>query len=150
MKRLRLALLALVLGSCTALGPPAREVIFTPDAPRPIGPYSQAIRVGDRLYLAGQIGIDPERNELVSGGAANQARQALRNLEAVLHAAGFAPADVVECEIFLTDLDNFADVNAIYAELFRSDPPARATVQVARLPKDAQVEIRMSAERSGS
>lgn len=140
-------LLALAsLAACSS--PNAREIIRTERAPAPIGPYSQAVRVGDRLFVAGQIGVDPASGALASGGAAAETRRALQNLQAVVEAAGFTLADVVETEIFLADLERFAEVNAVYAEFFPSDPPARATVQVARLPKNAAVEIRLSAVRT--
>jgi 2-iminobutanoate/2-iminopropanoate deaminase len=124
-----------------------RQVISTPDAPAAIGPYSQAIRVGDMLYLAGQLGIDPSTGKLADGVEA-QTRQAMKNLNAVLDAAGFTMGDVVQCQIFLRDLDHYAAMNAVYAQHFPAAPPARAVVQAARIPRDAEVEILMVAMRS--
>lgn len=144
---MKLAALALLCAlACAA--PARREVIFTEAAPKPVGPYSQAIKVGDQLFLAGQGGIDPATGKLVPGGAVPEARQALDNLVAVAKAAGFELADVVEVQIFLTDIDQFAAVNKVYAEYFPVDPPARATIQAARLPVGCSVEIRASAVRS--
>ena len=125
------------------------DVITTGSAPAAIGPYSQAVRVGDRLYCAGQIGIDPATGEMVSGGIEAETRQVLRNIGAVLDAAGFRTIDVVQAQVFLVDLDDYATVNSIYAELFGASPPARAAVQVARLPKDARIEIMVTADRAG-
>ena len=124
-----------------------REAIATAAAPLPIGPYSQAVRTGDVLWLAGQVGIDPRTGRLVEGGAAAEARQALDNLGAVLAAAGFSFADVVQAQVFLIDIADFAAVNPVYAERFEREPPARATLAVAALPAGARVEIQMVAVR---
>lgn len=118
----------------------ASEIIFTERAPAPIGPYSQAKKVGGFVFTAGQIGLGPEGN-LVQGGVAEQARQALENLGAVLEAAGAGFDDVVKTVIFLADMADFAAVNAIYKEYFDASAPARSTVQAAGLPKGALVEI---------
>lgn len=121
----------------------AREAIATDRAPAAVGPYSQACRAkGDRtLYLSGQIPIDPKTGELVAGSPAAQAEQCMRNLQAVLEAAGLGFDRVVRCTIYLTDLDAFAAVNGVYGRFFTDPPPARACVQVAALPKGADVEI---------
>ena len=121
-----------------------RKVISTSQAPAAIGPYSQAIRSGDLLFASGQLGLDPATGNLVDGIEA-QARQALTNLQAVLAAAGAGIGDVVKTTIFLADMADFATVNAIYDELFRQEPPARSTVQVAALPKGGLVEIEVIA-----
>ena len=121
-----------------------RKVISTSQAPAAIGPYSQAIRSGDLLFASGQLGLDPATGNLVDGIEA-QARQALTNLQAVLAAAGAGIGDVVKTTIFLADMADFATVNAIYGELFRHEPPARSTVQVAALPKGGLVEIEVIA-----
>jgi 2-iminobutanoate/2-iminopropanoate deaminase len=118
-----------------------RQVITTTDAPAAIGPYSQAIRVGNMVFASGQIPLHPQTGEIVGTTAAEQARQVLHNLQAVLQAAGASLRDVVKTTIFLTDLGQFAAVNAVYAEFFPNDPPARSTVQVSALPRGAQVEI---------
>lgn len=119
----------------------SKQVISTADAPAAIGPYSQAIRAGNMLFVSGQIPLNPQTGEIVGATAAEQARQVLNNLKAVLQAAGTSLDNVVKTTIFLTDLTQFADVNAVYAEFFPQSPPARSTVQVASLPRGAQVEI---------
>jgi 2-iminobutanoate/2-iminopropanoate deaminase len=125
-----------------------RRVIGTDRAPAAIGPYSQAILVGSTLYLAGQIALDPATNEMVTGGIEAETRQVMENLGAVLEAAGFDFGDVVQSQVFLVDLDDFGAMNAIYGEYFGDGPPVRATVQAARLPRDARVEIMMTAVRT--
>jgi 2-iminobutanoate/2-iminopropanoate deaminase len=115
--------------------------VFSPDAPQPIGPYNQAIRCGEFVFCSGQVAIDPATGALVEGDAALQARRALRNLAAVLAAAGATFDDVVKTTIFLIDMADFAAVNAAYGECFVSLPPARSTVAVAGLPLGARVEI---------
>jgi 2-iminobutanoate/2-iminopropanoate deaminase len=118
-----------------------RQVISTPKAPKAIGPYSQAIRTGDFVFAAGQTGLDPSTMELVAGGVEAQARQVLTNLRHVLEAAGSGFNRVVKTTVFLTDMANFAAMNAVYMEFFPENPPARSTVAVAGLPKGGLVEI---------
>ena len=118
-----------------------REAISTPKAPAAIGPYSQAVRSGDTVWLSGQIALDPETMTLVGTTAAEQATQVLKNLGAVLEAAQCSFENVVLCTMFLTDMDDFASVNEVYASFMADPPPARATVEVSRLPKDVRVEI---------
>ncbi len=118
----------------------ASETIYTDRAPAPIGPYSQAKKAGGFIFTAGQIGLTAG-GTLVEGGAPQQARRAIENLAAVLDAGGGTLADVVKTVIFLADMNDFAEVNAVYAEFFGESVPARSTVQAARLPKDALVEI---------
>ena len=127
--------------------PLRKTAIHTNDAPAAIGPYSQAIRSGDLLFSSGQVGFDPAMGQLVSGGIGPETRQVLSNLAAVLKAAGLTFGDVVKSTIFMADMDDFAAVNAIYDEAFPEDtvPPARSTVQVARLPRDARIEIEVVA-----
>lgn len=136
---------ALLLAACGSV--PARRTIECDRAPKPIGPYSQAIQLGDVLYLSGQIGIDTATGSLVAGGVREETRRALASLEAVLREAGFDAADVVSTTVYLADLGEFAAMNEVYAESFRSSPPARATVGVAALPKGARVEISAVAVR---
>ena len=123
----------------------SREIISTPHAPGAIGPYSQAVSVsntGRMVFTSGQIPLHPETGEMVGGDDVRaQAAQVMKNLEAVLEAAGVTFADVVRSTIYLADLEDFAAVNEVYAARFPAAPPARACVQVARLPKDARVEI---------
>jgi 2-iminobutanoate/2-iminopropanoate deaminase len=124
-----------------------KQTISTPEAPQAIGPYSQAIRVGDLVFLSGQIPIDSATGNLVPGDAAAQAKQVMENLGAVLRAAGVGFAEVVRATIYLTNLGDFAKVNEVYGSYFPTEPPARATVQVAALPRGASVEIDMIAHR---
>lgn len=115
--------------------------IATDKAPAAIGPYSQGVRAGDFIYFSGQIPLDPATGELVAGGIAEQTRQVLANIDALLQAAGLGVDAVVKTTIYLTDLGNFAQVNEIYGGFFGAAKPARATVEVAALPKGAQIEI---------
>jgi len=121
----------------------ARDVITTNDAPKAIGPYSQAIRVtgGTTIYCSGQIPLDPATGEMVQGDVAAQTVRVMENLKAVLAAAGAGFEHVVRCNIFLADMNDFGKVNEVYGRYFTSNPPSRATVQVARLPRDSRVEI---------
>ena len=122
-----------------------RQVIHTDHAPKAIGPYSQAIRMGDFVFCAGQAGLDPATGNLVSGGIEAETRRVLQNLAAVLEAAGTSLSRAIKTTVFLTNMNEFAKMNAIYAEFFPANPPARSTVQVSRLPKDACVEIEVIA-----
>ena len=124
-----------------------RQAVTSSGAPSAIGPYSQAIASGETVFCSGQIGLDPATGELVDGVEA-QAERALRNLEAVLDAAGVTAADVVKTTIFLRDMGDFAAVNAVYARFMPDPPPARSTVAVAGLPKGALVEIEAIARRA--
>jgi 2-iminobutanoate/2-iminopropanoate deaminase len=119
----------------------SKTVIYSDQAPEPIGPYSQAIQAGNMLFVSGQIAIDRKTGNLVSGSLADETRQVMKNLKAVLSAAGMDFTNVVKCSIFLKDMNSFAEVNAIYGEYFNTNPPARETVEVSRLPKDVRVEI---------
>jgi len=127
----------------SASSSPAPLAVNTPEAPAPVGPYNQAVRVGELLWCSGQIALDPLSGALVGGGDVEaETRQVLANLAAVLDAAGSSPAQVVRTTVYLKDLADFARVNALYAEVFGSGvAPARACVQVAALPKGALVEI---------
>jgi 2-iminobutanoate/2-iminopropanoate deaminase len=122
-----------------------KQVIQTNEAPRAIGPYSQAIRLGSFIFLSGQIALDPATGELAKGGIGIETRRVMDNLGAVLRAAGAGFSEVVRTTIYLTDLADFGEVNGIYASYFAAEPPARATVQVAALPRGAAVEIDMIA-----
>jgi len=117
------------------------HVINTDKAPKAIGPYSRAIRVGDFVFCSGQVGIDPATGKLVDGGIETETRRVLLNLSAVLEAAGSSLSRVVKTTVFIVNMDEFPKMNAVYAEFFPSAPPARSTVQVARLPAGACVEI---------
>ena len=118
-----------------------KNVIKTPNAPAAIGPYSVGISTGALLFTAGQIGLDPKTGQMVEGGVEAEARQALTNLKAILEAGGSGLEKVVKTTVFLKDMADFARVNAIYAEFFVENPPARSAVAVAALPKNALVEI---------
>lgn len=118
-----------------------KEIITTERAPQAIGPYSQAARDGKLVFTSGQIPLDPATGEFVAGGAREQTEQVLKNLSAVLKAAGAELDQVVKTTVFLADMNDFAAMNEVYGRFFSSKPPARATVQAARLPRDARVEI---------
>jgi 2-iminobutanoate/2-iminopropanoate deaminase len=122
-----------------------REIIKTENAPGAIGPYSQAIRAGGFVFASGQIPLDPKTGEFVPGGVAEQTEQVMRNLSAVLEAAGTGLENVVKTTVFLADMNEFAAMNEVYSRYFNENPPARATVQAARLPRDARVEIELIA-----
>jgi 2-iminobutanoate/2-iminopropanoate deaminase len=118
-----------------------REIVATEAAPQAIGPYSQAIKIGDFVFTSGQIPIDPQTGVFVEGGIAEQTEQVLRNLAEVLRAAGTSLEAVVKTTVFLADMNDFAAMNEVYGRYFSVEPPARSTVQAARLPRDARVEI---------
>ena len=122
-----------------------REAVSTPSAPAAIGPYSQAIKAGNLLFLSGQIPLDPRTGAIVDGGIEAQTRQVFENIRAILTAAGASFANVVSASVFVADMNDFGKVNEIYATYFSAPFPARATVQVARLPKDSLVEIQVTA-----
>lgn len=123
-----------------------KRVVRTGQAPKAVGPYSQAVAAGRFVFLSGQIPLDPNTGALVAGGIDEQTRRVMENLSAVLWAAGSSFSRVVKATVYLTDLSNFAAVNAIYGSYFPHDPPARSTVQVAALPLGAAVEIDLVAE----
>jgi 2-iminobutanoate/2-iminopropanoate deaminase len=126
-----------------------KQVVVAKDAPKAIGPYSAGVKIGDFVYTAGQLGIDPAKGGFVEGGIEAQTRQALRNLNAVLEAAGSSLENVIKTTVFLRDMDEFAAMNGVYAEFFTENFPARSAVQVARLPLDAAVEIEAVATIKG-
>lgn len=118
-----------------------KEIISTVNAPSAIGPYSQAVKTESMVFVSGQIPIDPQTGEFVSEDVAEQAEQVLKNMSAVLEAAGSSLNNVVKTTVFLADMNDFAAMNEVYAKFFSNNKPARATVQAARLPRDARVEI---------
>lgn len=124
-----------------------RKVIATENAPKAVGPYSQAVQMGDFLFCSGQISIDPVTNEVFTGDIVKQTEMVLKNVEAVLKAADMKFSNIVKTTIFLTDMNDFAKVNEIYAKAFTEAPPARSTVAVAALPKGVNVEIEVLAHR---
>ncbi|MDG2519874.1 MULTISPECIES: RidA family protein [Lysobacter] len=119
----------------------SRQIIQTDKAPAAIGPYSQAVRAGDTVYLSGQIPLDPSTGLLVEGDITAQARRSFENLKAVCEAAGGSLGDIVRLGLYLTDLDNFAAVNAVMSEFFQAPYPARSTVEVSGLPRGARFEV---------
>ena len=118
-----------------------KTIVQTEKAPAAIGPYSQAVKAGGFVFLSGQVALDPASGQVVAGDVRAQTERVLKNLQAVLVAAGSSLAAVVKTTVFLADMNDFAAMNEVYGRFFSSDPPARATVQAARLPKDVQVEI---------
>jgi 2-iminobutanoate/2-iminopropanoate deaminase len=122
-----------------------RQAVSTPNAPAAIGPYSQAIRAGNLLFLSGQVPLDPRTGTLVAGGIVEQTHQVFRNVGEILTAGGASFDDVVSVGVFLADMNDFGKMNEVYATYFSAPAPARATVQVARLPKDCLVEIQVTA-----
>ena len=123
-----------------------KQVTHTDSAPAAIGPYSQAIQIGDLLFVSGQVPIDPSTGAIVEGDIKAQAQQSLNNLKAILNAAGTNMGAVVKTTVFLADMNDFAAMNEVYAQFFQEPFPARSAVQVARLPKDAKVEIEAIAQ----
>jgi len=117
------------------------DIIFTEKAPRPIGPYSQAVKVGNTVYVSGQIPIDPKTGDVVKGDIKVQTRQVLENIKEILSAAGCSLKDVAMSFVFLKDMNLFSAFNEVYAEYFKENPPARVTVEVSRLPRDVLIEI---------
>jgi 2-iminobutanoate/2-iminopropanoate deaminase len=118
-----------------------RDTVLTDRGPKPIGPYSQAIRANGFLYVSGQVALDAKTGELMAGDISQQTERTLENVKGIVEAAGSKMAHVVKTTVFLKDMNEFAAMNKVYADYFPSAPPARSTVQVARLPKDALVEI---------
>jgi 2-iminobutanoate/2-iminopropanoate deaminase len=118
-----------------------RETIATPDAPKAIGPYSQAVRANGLVFVSGQVAIDPGTQEVVEGDVAAQTERVMKNLSAILEAAGSRLDLVLRCTVFLKSMNDFAAMNTVYGKYFSTAPPARSTVEVSRLPKDVLVEI---------
>ena len=118
-----------------------KEIISTDRAPHAIGPYSQAVRAGNLIFASGQIPTDPATGQFVAGGIAEQTEQVMLNLRAVFEAAGVELGQVIKTTVFLADINDFTAMNEVYGRFFSENPPARATVQAARLPRDAKVEI---------
>ncbi len=125
-----------------------KKIINTPNAPAPVGPYSQAVEAAGFLFCSGQIALDPKTNNVVSGGVKEQTEQIIKNIQAVLSAAGLGLQNIVKSTIFLTDMADFAVVNEIYGQAFKENPPARSTIGVKALPKGVTVEIEVLASRN--
>jgi len=124
----------------------AKVIISATDAPAAIGPYSQAVKVGNFIYTSGQIPINPATGEVIAGDIKVQTRQVLQNLAALLKAGGSSMDKVIKATLFIRDMNRFAEINEVYGEFFGPHPPARSTVEVARLPKDVDIEIEVIAE----
>ncbi|MFP5286687.1 MAG: Rid family detoxifying hydrolase [Thermoanaerobaculia bacterium] len=154
MRTRSLLLLPLLLAGCVSVRAaeqtprPTRRIIATDRAPAAIAAYSQGVQVGGHLYLAGQIGHDPATRQLVPGGIRAEVRQVLENCKAVLEAAGYSLQDVVQVQVLLADINDYAALNEIYVTYFPKDPPARAAYAVAALPAGARVEILMTAVKA--
>jgi len=119
----------------------SKEIVYSKNAPEPIGPYSQGVKVGHTLYTSGQIALDPDTGELINENITEETHAVMKNLDAVLSAAHFSFNDVVKCSIFIRDMNDFQAINEAYGQYFKSSPPARETVEVSRLPKNVKVEI---------
>jgi 2-iminobutanoate/2-iminopropanoate deaminase len=119
----------------------SKKVIYTPEAPEPIGPYSQAIQSGNMLFVSGQIAIDSSSGKMITDEIQVETKQVMANIQAILKVAEMDFSNVVKCSIFLTDMSNFPKVNEVYGQYFKENPPARETVEVSKLPKGVNVEI---------
>jgi len=118
-----------------------KRIVKTNKAPQAIGPYSQGVIAGNFLFISGQIAIDPDKNEMISGTIEEQTEQVLKNIGAILNEAGLTYDNVVKTTVYLTDLSDFGKMNEVYARFFKNNPPARAAIQVSKLPKGAKIEI---------
>lgn len=125
-----------------------KSIIYTKNAPAPIGPYSQAVKAGNMLFLSGQIAISPETDELIEGSIEEETQRVMLNIQGLLAASGFAISDIVKTSIFLSDMKHFTKVNSVYGSFFESDFPARETVAVLGLPKNVNVEISVTAYKA--
>ncbi len=119
----------------------SKEIVFSKNAPAPIGPYSQAVKVGNVLYVSGQIALDADSGDLINENITEETHAVMKNLDAILAAAQFSFNDVVKCTIFIRNMDDFTAINEAYGQYFKSSPPARETVEVSKLPKNVNVEI---------
>ena len=125
----------------------SKNIISTKDAPEAIGPYSQAVDIGNLIFCSGQVPLDPETGALVSGGIKEQTEQVFKNIEAILKEAGLTTENIIKTTVFLADINDFAEMNEVYAKHFKAPYPARSAVQVAAIPKGALVEIEVICER---
>ena len=119
----------------------SKEIVFSKNAPAPIGPYSQAVKAANVLYVSGQIALDADTGDLINENITEETHAVMKNLDAILAAAQFSFNDVVKCTIFIRNMDDFATINEAYGQYFKSSPPARETVEVSKLPKNVNVEI---------
>jgi len=126
----------------------SKEIVFSKNAPAPIGPYSQAVKAGNVLYVSGQIALDADSGDLINENITEETHAVMKNLDAILAAAQFSFNDVVKCTIFIRNMDDFTTINEAYGQYFKSSPPARETVEVSKLPKNVNVEISCIAVKS--
>lgn len=119
----------------------SKEIVFSKNAPAPIGPYSQAVKAGNTLYVSGQIALDADTGDLINENITEETHAVMKNLDAILTAAQFSFSDVVKCSIFIRNMNDFTTINDAYGQYFKSSPPARETVEVSKLPKNVNVEI---------
>ena len=126
----------------------SKEIVFSKNAPAPIGPYSQAVKAGNVLYVSGQIALDADTGDLINENITEETHAVMKNLDAILAAAQFSFNDVVKCTIFIRNMDDFTTINEAYGQYFKSSPPARETVEVSKLPKNVNVEISCIAVKS--
>jgi len=125
----------------------SKKIHFSPNAPKPIGPYSQAVEANGFVFFAGQIPLDPKSGDVIKGGVAEQAERVMANISAVLEAADLSFDHVVKSTVYLTDMNDFTSVNEVYGKFFKKDPPCRTTIAVAALPKGVKVEVEITACR---
>lgn len=142
----KLLLLALLLGGCNTV-PLSKETISSERAPKAVGPYSQAVKYGNFVFVSGQIPLDPQTGLIVEGTIEQQTRQVMKNIQSILTASHMTMENVVSSTVYLTNLEDFSKMNQVYSEFFLQAPPARATVQVAKLPKEAVIEISVIATK---
>ncbi len=124
-----------------------KKTINTPDAPAPIGPYSQAVLSNDNLYLSGQIALDPDTGELITENIVDETHRVMKNIQAIINAAGLTMDHIIKCSIFIKNMDDFTEINEVYGTYFNNEPPARETIEVSRLPKNVNVEISVIAAK---
>jgi len=126
---------------------PHKKIISTNEAPGAIGPYSQAIKSGNTIYVSGQIALNQGTGKLVEGGIEEQTHQVIKNIQKILNAAGYTLTDVVQCQVYLVNLNDYEEMNQVYLQYFKKQPPARAVVEVKRIPRDALIEIIVTASK---
>ena len=124
-----------------------KKTINTPDAPAPIGPYSQAVLSNGILYLSGQIALNPDTGEIITDNIVDETHQVMKNIQAIINAAGLTMDHIIKCSIFIINMDDFTEINEVYGTYFNNEPPARETIEVSRLPKNVNVEISVIAAK---
>lgn len=149
MRALQIILIVLLfyLNTCSP-NKPHKEVISTNQAPGAIGPYSQAIKTGNTIYVSGQIGLDAGTGKLVDGGIKEQTQQVIKNIQKILSAADYDLSDVIQCQVYLANLEDYEEMNQVYLQYFKDQLPARAVVEVSRIPRDALIEIMVVASKN--